>query len=76
MQSWISVHLSRGSAIEGDIDGSGILDLADVIWTLKLLAGSQGNVAFPGGSDVLQDGRITLAEALHVLEQIARQEGE
>lgn len=51
----------------GDVNGDGIVDLADLVLTLQILAGGgAGNIA--PAADVNGDGRIGLAEAEYVLQ--------
>jgi len=56
--------------IAGDVNGSGVVDLADGILALKVLARMN-----PGGvqpfSDANNDGRIGLHEAVYILQKVA-----
>lgn len=59
-------------AIMGDTDGSGEVDLADIILTLQIMNKTDeqdmlANIC----ADVNEDGRIDLVEAIYVLQHVA-----
>ena len=61
---WFSVLM------KGDVNGDGIIDLADLILSVQLLAGMSPSDVNKG-ADVNADGRIGLAEAVFILGKAA-----
>jgi hypothetical protein len=61
---WFSVFM------KGDVNGDGIIDLADLVLSLQLLAGMSVSDVHRG-ADVNADGRIGLEEALYILGKAA-----
>jgi len=55
---------------EGDLNGDGIIDLADLVISLQVLAGSSPP-RVQRGADVNGDGTIGLAEAIYILGKAA-----
>jgi|LGVE01.1.fsa_nt_gb hypothetical protein len=68
MQGLFTIH-----AIAGDIDGSGGVDLTDVILALQIINGSTPAISLHNGSDVNGDGRIGLEEAVYALQIVSEQ---
>ncbi|WP_205749178.1 hypothetical protein [Desulfopila sp. IMCC35008] len=58
--------------VTGDINGSGAVDLGDVVLSLRILAGDQDQVTLNAGTDVGGDGKITIEEALFCLRSLAK----
>jgi hypothetical protein len=56
--------------VNGDVDGSNIVDLADAISALRILSGI--SVSANRSADVNSDGRIGLEEAVYILQTVAR----
>lgn len=54
----------------GDLDGNGVVNLADVILALQLLAGAP-SAAVHAGADVDGDGRIGQADLIYILQTAA-----
>ena len=61
---WFSVQM------KGDVNGDGIIDLADLVLSLQLLAGMSASDVHRG-ADVNVDGQIGLAEAIFILGKAA-----
>jgi hypothetical protein len=57
---WISI------LAKGDVNGDGEVDLADLVLSLRVLAG-MGTPDVHSGADVNGDGHIGLAEAIYIL---------
>jgi len=57
--------------MSGDVNGSGVVDLTDTIPVLRIVAGSDDALEFPPASDIGEDGKVTLEEALHSVQSIA-----
>jgi len=57
--------------MSGDVNGSGVVDLTDTILALRIVAGSDDALEFPPASDIGEDGKVTLEEALHSVQSIA-----
>ena len=57
--------------MSGDVNGSGVVDLTDAIVALRIVAGSDDTLEFPPASDIGEDGKVTLEEALHSLLSVA-----
>jgi len=53
----------------GDVDGSGTIDLQDLIMVLEIVTGQIPYHTVYPGADVDGDGRIGLPEALHILDK-------
>ncbi len=56
--------------LSGDIDGNEVLDLTDAIVALQIMAGGQQPITPGPGADINGDGRIGVAEVVHVLRMI------
>ena len=57
-------------ALKGDVDQSGVVDLADAILALKIAAGIDiGGAFLPITGDSNADGKIGLAEILYILRE-------
>ena len=56
--------------MKGDVNGDGIIDLADLVLSLQLLAGMSASDVHRG-ADVNVDGQIGLAEAIFILGKAA-----
>ncbi len=67
-QDVVVVHI--GDVLEGDMDDSGAVDLADVILTLQALAG-RTVPSFNLAADVDGDGRASLQDAIYIVRQCA-----
>lgn len=67
--------LANFSTIPGDLSGNCSVGLEDAIIVLKILAGIAAPLACPlpgcTRDDIDQDGRITAAEGIHILQKIA-----
>ena len=64
-----------GEILKGDIDGNGVVNLADAILAVKVIGGQtpdgiRDNYA-ASGADVNGDGQVGLHEALYILQRIA-----
>ena len=57
--------------IKGDLNGDKVLDLIDVVMALQVCCGMTPETEWAPEADVNNDGRIGLAEALYVLQEIA-----
>ncbi|MDI9569449.1 MAG: hypothetical protein QM278_01740 [Pseudomonadota bacterium] len=61
--------------LKGDVNGDGVVDMADAIIALKALAGGPGASIRPNyatsGADVNDDNRVGLAEAIYILQTMA-----
>jgi hypothetical protein len=55
--------------LKGDINGDGNVDLADLIETLQILTGK--NIEVMPGTDVNQNGRTGMEEAIYILQKIS-----
>ena len=58
-------------SINGDVNGDSIVDLTDGIAVLQILSGIQSQIQINPGADVDNDGKITMAEELYILQKIA-----
>jgi|GEM_PF-3272608 len=62
-------------ALKGDINGDNVVDMADGIIALKVIAGGAGEGIRAGyaisGADVNGDGRVGLAEVIYILQKAA-----
>ena len=56
--------------VEGDLDGNGTADTADVVLLLKYLVNKE--VSLPAEADLNGDGRISVYDAVLLLQQIAQ----
>lgn len=55
----------------GDIDGSGSVDLKDIIAVLQSLTGTEMEGRVYKDADINEDGKINMEEALHLLQLVA-----
>ncbi len=65
-----SVNMTGDPDLAGDISGDSTIDLSDVIIALQVISGIE---IYPIGAwyDVNGDGKIGMAEAIHVLQKMA-----
>ncbi|MBI9075559.1 MAG: hypothetical protein JEZ02_09130 [Desulfatibacillum sp.] len=59
------------TALEGDVDGNGVLNLADAVSVFQVLVGISPAASVRAGADVNGDGVIGLAEAIYILQSVA-----
>ena len=64
-----SFIVGNNPPVAGDFNGDSIVDLADVILSLKLLVGE--TVEIKTGSDMTGDGKIDIRDTLAVLKEVA-----
>jgi YD repeat-containing protein len=65
-------HVAAIDWKEGDIVRDGVIDLRDVIATLKVLIDSPSDITSNTG-DINSDGKIGVAETIYVLEHVSTQ---
>jgi hypothetical protein len=63
--------LREGSASLGDIDGNLVVDLADAILALQVMAGNQPSATIFMEADVNNDNRIGLEEVVYIMQRVA-----
>ena len=63
--------LREGIASLGDIDGNLVVDLADAILALQVMAGNQPSATIFMEADVNNDNRIGLEEAIYIMQMVA-----
>jgi hypothetical protein len=67
-----ALDITVSSVAAGDIDGSGRIDLADVVFSLQICARLvPAGATISRSADVNGDGRIDLREAVYILQNVA-----
>jgi hypothetical protein len=57
--------------LKGDIDGSGVVDLIDLIESLQIVAGIEVTGEIKIDADINNDNRIGIEEALYILQRVS-----
>ena len=69
----LTIQDDAWDVIEGDVDGSGNVDLNDLKMTLQVISGETlGSDVYKGG-DINGDGKIGSEEAIYMLKKIAEE---
>lgn len=74
MDEFVDPVRSEFIFLKGDLNLDGNLDLVDALLALRVAANmgsANGILMMPWASDVNQDGRIHLEEAIYILKQVA-----
>jgi len=67
---WTFSTIGGEPPLLGDINGDGVLDLADVVCGLKIISGLECTEAY-SGADVNADGKLGVHEILYVLQKVS-----
>ncbi len=68
----LTIRDDAGDVVAGDVDGSGRVDLNDLMMVLKIVTGEILKTPVHKGADVNGDGRIGEAEMLYILQRMEK----
>jgi hypothetical protein len=69
----LTIQDDAWDVIEGDVDGSGVVDLNDLLMTLQVISGETPGSDVYKGCDINGDGKIGREEAIYILQKIAEE---
>ena len=57
--------------IKGDVNGDGVVDVADIATVIDVMAGSVGAAPVPARADVNEDGSVDVADIATIIDIMA-----